>query len=161
MADRDTNREWREHLAQGWARTLIAALKAVGNRGRSRAFPLQTISIGRARVTPRNWVGAHRHDDERATCSRQEVSQGRGGINNQIEQCPGGLSSWNRRGRGQGITLYTSTTQTPVEGRGRGRALAPSSPPSPPLEDHPQAGRCHDGPLRHPQTMPQCLRCHG
>ena len=74
MADRDNNREWREQLVQGWARMLIAAFEAAENRGRSRGFPQQNISIGRAGVTPQNWVGACSHDDERATCSRQEVS---------------------------------------------------------------------------------------
>ena len=78
----DGNREWREHLVHGRARILIESLEAVETRGRG--VHKQNISIGRAGVMPQNCMGAHRHE-QRATCSRQEVSQGRGGILNQTE----------------------------------------------------------------------------
>ena len=55
MADSGSNREWREHLAWGRARTLIEALEAGETRGRG--VQQQNISIGSAGVTLQNWVG--------------------------------------------------------------------------------------------------------
>ena len=139
MAERDSDmRARRANLVRGQARTLIEALEAVEVRRRG-----HQISMGRAGVTPRNWVGAGRHEENTTTCSRQEVSQmprGRIGAFKQPEPHPGGLLM--RRGRGQGlvinITILTCMSQHPTEGRGRGRALAPPSPH--PLKITPRLG---------------------
>ena len=130
MADREGDREWTERLVQVRARTLIEALERVKSRGRG--VQQQNRPLGRVGVIPPNWVGGHNNNDERVMCSRQEMSQGRGGIYNQMEQQPRGLSLCNRRGRGQGLVInfpiLKCISQHPTEGRGRGRALAPPSP---------------------------------
>ena len=67
------SRVWRENLVRGHTRTLIEALEAVEMRGRD--VQEHHVSIGRAGEALRNLVGAHRYEDERTMCNRQEVSQ--------------------------------------------------------------------------------------
>ena len=67
----DDSRAWRANLARGQARMLIEALEAVENRRESQ----EHVLVGRAGVTPRNWMGAQRNEEGMTMCSRQEVSQ--------------------------------------------------------------------------------------
>ena len=118
MAERDSDmRARRANLVRGLARTLVEALEAVEVRRGDHQIPIR-----RAGVTPRNLVGAWRHEENTTMCSSWEVSQmlrGRIGAFQQPEPHPGGLSM--RGGKGQGIVInypiLTHMSQHPTEDR--------------------------------------------
>ena len=64
MAERASDmRTRRANSVRGQARALVEALEAAEVRRRD-----HQITIGRAGITPRNWVGAWRHEENMTMC---------------------------------------------------------------------------------------------
>ena len=127
----------------------MEALERVKARGGGRPQVNRQATIGRAGVTPQNWVGTH--DEGRTTCDGREAGQS--------EPCPEGLSL--RRGRGWSLVINTPILNMSHNSVIGGAGAEPFLPIPEPLENHPQAERCPKGPLRCSRTLPCCLRTNG